>query len=158
MKRLLTILIVMSTVTLGGAKCVSKPASGTNNQPSRTITHLTYCLRASMRQPLVYYELIVNDSVLTLKNACGRNEEDAISKQVDACILDSLQQIIDEEKVMNYKRSYTPSTQICDGHSWYLEIMYSDESYLLSSGQNAGPRDKGRERITELFRQQFANE
>lgn len=150
----------MSVFSLGGASCTPKPSAGGTSQQnsSPTITSLTYCKRGTMKQPIIYYELTVKDGVATLKNASGRDEEDAISRQVDISIVDSLQQIIAEEKVMKYKSSYTPHFRVLDGYSWYLDIVFSDDTYKMSSGSNAWPDGEGLHRITELFKSQFTKE
>ena len=56
--------------------------------------------------------------------------------------------IIEEEKMYQYKESYTPVFKVLDGYQWYFSADF-EQGHLYSHGSNARPKDNGLDRIRE---------
>lgn len=74
-------------------------------------------------------------------------------KKVDTDVMKHFRQIIEEEKMYNYKESYKPSLDVLDGWGWSFTARFSDGSSISSHGSNAGPRDNGLARIWDYMQE-----
>jgi len=72
-------------------------------------------------------------------------------KKLDAAMMKKFREIIEEEKMYNYKDYYKPKFEVLDGHSWSFGAKFSDGTVIGSHGSNAGPKDNGLERIREYM-------
>jgi len=68
-------------------------------------------------------------------------------KKVDAEVMKRFRQIIEEEKMYQYKESYRPTLEVLDGWSWFFRARFSDGSSIYSHGNNASPNGNGLDRI-----------
>ncbi len=74
-------------------------------------------------------------------------------KKVDAEVMKHFRQIIEEEKMYQYKESYRPALEVLDGWSWIFRARFSDGSSIFSSGSNASPKGDGLRRIRDYMQE-----
>ena len=72
-------------------------------------------------------------------------------KQLDATEVQQFRQIIQEEKMYQYKDIYTPMMRVLDGYSWSFYAKFSDGSSISTHGENARPKGEGLARIRNLM-------
>lgn len=72
-------------------------------------------------------------------------------KQLDATEVQQFRQIIQEEKMYQYKDIYTPMMRVLDGYSWSFSAKFSDGNIVSTHGENASPRGEGLARIRNLM-------
>lgn len=89
--------------------------------------------------------------VLAIKGTSTDEKEYAISDGEE--ILKEALAIIEQEKMMEYARSYElpPEMDVLDGYFWSFGARLADGRSVNSSGHNAGPSDEGREKIHSLL-------
>jgi len=74
-------------------------------------------------------------------------------KKVDAEVMRHFRQIIEDEKMYQYKESYRPTLEVLDGWSWFFRARFSDGSSIYSSGSNASPKGNGLRRIRDYMQE-----
>lgn len=72
-------------------------------------------------------------------------------KQLNATEVQQFRQIIQEEKMYQYKEIYTPMMRVLDGYSWSFSAKFSDGNIVSTHGENASPRGDGIARIRSLM-------
>lgn len=72
-------------------------------------------------------------------------------KQLDATEVQQFCQIIQKEKMYQYKDIYTPMMRVLDGYSWSFYAKFSDGSSISTHGENARPKGEGLARIRNLM-------
>ena len=75
------------------------------------------------------------------------------TKKLSAENVQKFRQIIEEEKMYNYKEVYNPKVRIYDGWGWSFRATFSDGSVISSHGHNASPRDNGLDRICNYMQE-----
>lgn len=83
--------------------------------------------------------------------AMQENRGPLFEKKLDAAMMKKFREIIEEEKMYNYKDYYKPKFEVLDGWGWSFDAKFSDGTMIGSHGSNAGPRDNGLERIREYM-------
>lgn len=78
-------------------------------------------------------------------------------KKVDTEVMRHFRQIIEEEKMYQYKESYRPTLEVLDGWSWSFGAHFSDGSSIYSHGSNASPGDNGLSRIRGYMQELVQN-
>ena len=86
------------------------------------------------------------DGTFVLK-AMKENYGPLYQKQISKEAVDTIRQIIIEEKMYKYKEHYTPRMEVLDGEGWHFAAKFSDGTRIYSSGSNAWPRGNGLGRI-----------
>lgn len=79
------------------------------------------------------------------------------SKQIGKADMDSLKQIILDEKMYKYKERYLPKFEVLDGYGWHFQATFSDGTRIYSSGSNAWPGGNGLGRIQGYMLQLIAD-
>ena len=74
-------------------------------------------------------------------------------KKVDTEMMKHFRQIIEDEKMYQYKESYRPMLEVLDGWSWTFRARFSDGSSIYSSGSNASPKGDGLRRIRDYMQE-----
>ena len=89
--------------------------------------------------------------VLAVKGTTTDEKEYAINDGEE--ILKEALAIIEQEKMMEYARSYELPSEIkvLDGYFWSFRARLADGRLVNSGGHNAGPSDEGREKIQSLL-------
>lgn len=64
-------------------------------------------------------------------------------------VLDSIKQIMQEEKMMGYKSHYQTLMDVRDGTMWSLTARFADGTYLSSGGYMSWPSGNGIKRVRE---------
>ena len=64
-------------------------------------------------------------------------------KRLDAKDMARFRQIIEEEKMYQYKEEYTPLMKVYDGTQWSFEAAFTDGTVICSQGTNASPHGEG---------------
>ena len=72
-------------------------------------------------------------------------------KKLDAGAMKQFRQIIEEEKMYQYKDSYLPKMEVLDGWGWSFHARFSDGASIDSYGSNARPDGNGLGRIHALM-------
>ncbi len=123
-----------------------KPA----DQPIEPVAYLQYS-RSEMRDRVEYvFEQGENECTLTKKVGYQKVEPEKIA--VPPSVATELARIIQEEKMLNYKESYSPSMRVHDGYMWNLSAKFKDGKKLYTGGDNAMPDDgKGVERLVKYL-------
>lgn len=78
-------------------------------------------------------------------------------KKVDAEVMGHFRQIIEDEKMYQYKESYRPMLEVLDGWSWTFRARFSDGSSIYSCGSNARPKGNGLDRICGYMQELVQN-
>ncbi len=105
------------------------------------VTYLQYRL-SEMRNRTEYVFERTEDGTCYLTRKLGYRDEDGKKVQVPAVAADELWQIIQEEKMLKYKESYTPTFDVRDGYMWHLSAKFK-EGHLYTGGDNVMP-DSGK--------------
>lgn len=79
--------------------------------------------------------------------AMKENYGPLFEKKIDAEAMEHFRQIIEEEKMYQYKESYRPMMEVLDGWGWSFYASFSDGSVISSHGYNASPKGDGLGRI-----------
>lgn len=86
------------------------------------------------------------DGSFTLKSK-KENYGPLYCKQISRADMDSLSQIIIDEKMYKYKERYLPKFEVLDGEGWHFQATFSDGTHISSHGSNAWPGGSGLSRI-----------
>jgi len=62
-------------------------------------------------------------------------------------------QIIIDEEMYKYKKSYLPALDVLDGYSWHFSAKFADGSKIDSHGSNASPGGSGLSRVYEYMKE-----
>ncbi len=120
---------------------------GAQKMPEGDIIYLEYTESGTMRG-YQYEGRVERDStgafVLT---AMKENYGPLFQKQIGKEEMKRLRQIVQEEKMYNYKEHYRPRLQVLDGYGWHFEAKFSEGDKIYSSGSNARPGGNGLGRI-----------
>lgn len=79
--------------------------------------------------------------------AMKENYGPLFEKKLNAEAMKRFRQIIEEEKMYQYKDSYRPKMQVMDGWGWSFSARFADGSSISSHGSNASPKGNGLGRI-----------
>lgn len=101
------------------------------------VTYLQYRL-SEMRNRTEYTFERAEDGNYYLTRKLGYRDEDGKKVQVPEAAADELWQIIQEEKMLKYKESYTPTFDVRDGYMWHLSANFK-EGNLYTGGDNVMP-------------------
>ena len=96
------------------------------------------------------------DGTFVLK-AMKENYGPLYQKKISKEAVDTIRQIIIEEKMYKYKEHYRPKMQVLDGYGWHFAAKFSDGTRLYSSGSNAWPRGNGLGRIQGYLQRLIAD-
>lgn len=108
--------------------------------------------RHAARAGVEYEGLVERDSTGTyILKAMQTPYGSLFEKQLNATEVQQFRQIIQEEKMYQYKEIYTPMMRVLDGYSWSFSAKFSDGSILSTHGENASPRGDGIARIRSLM-------
>lgn len=105
------------------------------------VTYLQYRL-SEMRNRTQYTFERAEDGTCYLTRILGYRDDVGKKVQVPQATADELWQIIQEEKMLKYKESYSPSFQVHDGYMWHLDARFK-EGRLYTGGDNVMP-DSGK--------------
>ena len=83
--------------------------------------------------------------------AMKENYGPLFEKKLDKEVMKRFRQIIEEEKMYNYKERYVPMIKVLDGWSWTFKASFDDGYKIQSHGSNAKPKGDGLERIRHLM-------
>ena len=130
---------------LGALACTAK------KMPEGELVYVEYSRHGTMAQP-EYEGRVEQDStgafvLIAMKESYGPK----FRTQLAAEELQSFRQIIEEEKMYNYKESYRPMMQVLDGWMWEFKAKFSDGTSIYSHGSNASPKGEGLARIRNLM-------
>ena len=130
-----TILAFSLLLPLFGGIIYTK-ASGSNKKPEGAVVSYSYCYRATMAYPRLYYQ-VGRDSSGTVCIAWQKEHcpDVTIIRSSDE-VLKRIEAIAAEYRLHKIKRIYTPSVQVLDGTSWDAYLRYEKGS-ISSSGSNA---------------------
>ena len=108
--------------------------------------------RHAARAGAEYEGLVERDSTGTyILKAMQTPYGPLFQKQLDATEVQQFRQIIQEEKMYQYKEIYTPMMRVLDGYSWSFSAKFSDGNIVSTHGENASPRGDGLARIRNLM-------
>ena len=140
----IALIVLMSLVT---------PSCMANNTPTKVIS-LSYRENACFVHPTVLFELNrLDDGTYVLKNGSNRPYEEAEQVVVPAEFVDSIRQIVAEEKMREYQSYYHPEYQVLDGITWSLNIYFSDKTSVHSSGHEEWPEGNGLQRLVKYLKE-----
>ena len=130
---------------LGALSCTAKKI------PEGDLVYIEYSRHSTMAQP-EYEGCVEQDStgayvLIAMQDTYGPK----FRTQLDAEELQAFRQIIEEEKMYNYKEVYRPMMQVLDGWHWEFKAKFSDGSSIYSHGSNASPKGEGLARIRNLM-------
>ena len=74
-------------------------------------------------------------------------------KHLTADEVSYFRQIMEEEKMYDYKERYLPKWEVLDGESWMFTAKFADGSSIDTHGSNAWPQGNGLERIRSYMEQ-----
>ena len=124
------------------------------------VCKMEYKVRGTVMYPLTYFllEKEKDDERYWLVNGSNCAAYDARRVEVPKSFVDSIRQIVVEEKMLEYKRDYQPSFQVLDGVSWdlYIGFEYSRTS-VYSSGHEEYPDGDGLSRLSKLCQDTWKN-
>lgn len=78
-------------------------------------------------------------------------------KKLDKEAMKHFRQIIEEEKMYQYKEAYLPRMEVLDGWGWSFNAKFSDGSSIYSHGSNATPNGDGLGRIQGYMEELIAD-
>ena len=71
--------------------------------------------------------------------------------------MDSLRNLILEEKIYEYKKSSKPDHRVLDGYSWTLGIQFENHPYIKRGGSNVGFGGEGIKKLRQMLQQLASN-
>ncbi len=115
--------------------------------PEGELVSIEYTTKETM-EGYVYEGRVKQDStggfvLRAMKQSYGPLFEKKIGTQE----MQKFRQIIEEEKMYEYKDSYQPDMEVMDGWSWSFSASFSDGSFITSYGSNASPKGSGLGRV-----------
>ena len=132
MKKIILITLAMFCTIFAGCR----PNSG-NKFYNTTPTSFRYQYSGMMAHPIFSYEVETKeDGKLTLAYSTG-GPDITIIKAPDN-LLQTIGEIVRNNKIYKIKSHYMPDMEILDGYGWSMSIEYAD-GYISSGGSNAGP-------------------
>ena len=116
------------------------------------VKNMCYQVSGMTMYPIVYFALQRDEkNHLWLVNGSECAKEMAKKVQVSKTFEEQFWQIVVEEQMLGYERTYEPEYQVLDGESWYLDLSFIDsDAYVYSSGHEAYPYGQGLQRIRQL--------